>query len=91
MGSVGAINIDIDCTRLISFSPIYMQLFLSQEFNAIRNFKRQKSGQCVDLEPWDEAYYTAMMKSSIYDLDSSVSNTVLSIFWCMYTDQSLLW
>lgn len=43
-----------------------------KEFNAIQNFKRQKSGQCVDLEPWDEAYYTAMMKSSMYDLDSSV-------------------
>ncbi|XWS61019.1 hypothetical protein CRYUN_Cryun07bG0089800 [Craigia yunnanensis] len=25
-----------------------------------------------DLEPWDEAYYTAMMKSSAYSLDSSV-------------------
>lgn len=45
-----------------------------QEFNQIRKFKLKK---CVnkfeDLEPWDEAYYTAMMKSTAYNLDSSVS------------------
>ncbi|KAL5744367.1 hypothetical protein ACOSQ2_027483 [Xanthoceras sorbifolium] len=43
-----------------------------EEFKAIWDFKRKKCGQrCVDLEPWDEAYYTAMMKSSAYNLDSS--------------------
>ncbi|KAJ0099535.1 hypothetical protein Patl1_19934 [Pistacia atlantica] len=44
-----------------------------EEFKAIRNFKRKICGQrFVDLEPWDEAYYAAMMKSSTYNLDSSV-------------------
>ncbi|KAK9914089.1 hypothetical protein M0R45_037885 [Rubus argutus] len=44
-----------------------------EELNKIKEFKREKCGQKdVDLEPWDEAYYTAMMKSSAYDLDSSV-------------------
>ncbi|MBA0831065.1 hypothetical protein Goarm_015555, partial [Gossypium armourianum] len=44
-----------------------------EEFNTIRNLKRDVCGQrCVDLEPWDEAYYTTMMKSSAYNLDSAV-------------------
>ncbi|KAJ0043998.1 hypothetical protein Pint_17259 [Pistacia integerrima] len=44
-----------------------------EEFKAIRDFKRKICGQrFVDLEPWDEAYYAAMMKSSTYNLDSSV-------------------
>jgi len=30
-----------------------------------------------DLEPWDEIYYSAMMKSSNYNLDSSVSHLAL--------------
>ena len=52
---------------------LLMMLLLLQEFKKIRDFKREKCGQQYgDLEPWDEAYYTAMMKSSAYDLDSSV-------------------
>ncbi|KAF8008679.1 hypothetical protein BT93_K2367 [Corymbia citriodora subsp. variegata] len=54
-----------------------------KEFDAIRNFKRQNSGQCVDLEPWDEAYYTAMMKSSMYDLDSSVAASYFPLPSCI--------
>ncbi|CAN0902563.1 Mitochondrial intermediate peptidase, mitochondrial [Linum grandiflorum] len=44
-----------------------------EEFDKIKNFKQEKcGGSCTDLYPWDEAYYTGMMKSSMQDLDSSV-------------------
>lgn len=45
----------------------------TQEFRAIWSIKREKCGQSCALEPWDEAYYTALMKSSVFNLDSSVS------------------
>lgn len=46
----------------------------SQEFKAIWNFKKEKYGQgCGDLEPWDETYLTGLMKSSVSELDFSVS------------------
>ena len=62
-------------------------LFSLQEFKTIRNFKRDVCGQrCVDLEPWDEAYYTAMMKSSAYNLDSSVSYKLLSVLLTIYNE-----
>ncbi|KAL3524177.1 hypothetical protein ACH5RR_017011 [Cinchona calisaya] len=55
-----------------------------EEFKAIWNFKREKSGQlCVDLEPWDETYYTALMKSSAYDLDSSVVASYFPLSQCL--------
>lgn len=39
----------------------------------MRDFKRQVCcGENLDLEPWDESYFTSMMKSSLYDLDPSV-------------------
>lgn len=51
-----------------------------QEFNTIWNFKKEKCGQgCGDLEPWDETYYTALMKSSTYNLNSSVRIPVLMV------------
>lgn len=41
----------------------------------IKDFKRKNCGErCIDLEPWDEAYYTGMMKTSAHNLDSKVSN-----------------
>ncbi|GKV33757.1 hypothetical protein SLEP1_g42220 [Rubroshorea leprosula] len=44
-----------------------------EEIKKIRDLKREKSCQrYVDLEPWDETYYTAMMKSSACNLDPSV-------------------
>lgn len=53
-----------------------------QEFRQIREFKREKSGRrTADLEPWDEAYYTSFMKSETYDLDSTVTYTVLYLYW----------
>lgn len=50
-----------------------------QEFNQIREFKLKKCiNKFEDLEPWDEAYYTSMMKSTAYNLDSSVSDIFCS-------------
>ncbi|TYI53485.1 hypothetical protein E1A91_D11G007400v1 [Gossypium mustelinum] len=55
-----------------------------EEFNTIRNLKRDVCGQrCVDLEPWDEAYYTTMMKSSAYNLDSAVVPSYFSLPQCI--------
>lgn len=60
---------------LLFLCIILWESFPFQEFNAIRDFKRkmcdEKNG---DLEPWDEAYFTGMMKSSVFNLDSSVSS-----------------
>ena len=40
---------------------------------AIRNFKTQMSGEATaELEPWDEPYYTGILKSSVLDIDHSV-------------------
>ncbi|PRQ59865.1 putative mitochondrial intermediate peptidase [Rosa chinensis] len=55
-----------------------------EEFNKIKAFKREKCGQTDgDLEPWDEAFYTAMMKSSAYDFDSSVVASYFSLPQCI--------
>ncbi|XP_008234377.1 PREDICTED: probable mitochondrial intermediate peptidase, mitochondrial isoform X1 [Prunus mume] len=55
-----------------------------EEFKKIRDFKREKCGQQYgDLEPWDEAYYTAMMKSSAHDLDSSVVASYFPLPQCI--------
>ncbi|KAJ4828412.1 Mitochondrial intermediate peptidase [Turnera subulata] len=55
-----------------------------EEFEAIRNFKSAKLGQAdVGLEPWDEAYYTAMMKSSAHNLDSSVVASYFPLPQCI--------
>ncbi|KAF3964920.1 hypothetical protein CMV_010846 [Castanea mollissima] len=55
-----------------------------EEFRKIRDFKREKSGrESGDLEPWDEAYYTALMKSSTYNLDSSVVASYFPLPQCI--------
>ncbi|XP_057952770.1 mitochondrial intermediate peptidase, mitochondrial isoform X2 [Malania oleifera] len=55
-----------------------------EEFKAIRNFKRVKSGQLNgDLEPWDEAYFTGMMKSSAYQLESSAIASYFPLSQCI--------
>ncbi|KAK7854884.1 mitochondrial intermediate peptidase, partial [Quercus suber] len=57
---------------------------LAQEFRKIRDFKREKRGrESGDLEPWDEAYYTALMKSSTYNLDSSVVASYFPLPQCI--------
>ncbi|KAJ7949611.1 Mitochondrial intermediate peptidase, mitochondrial [Quillaja saponaria] len=55
-----------------------------EEFKTIRNFKKEKCGQTYgDLRPWDEAYYTAMMKSSAYNFDSSVVSSYFPLSQCI--------
>ncbi|WCJ36511.1 Mitochondrial intermediate peptidase mitochondrial [Euphorbia peplus] len=55
-----------------------------KEFETIRNFKREKCGtKCIDLEPWDETYYTGMMKSSIQDLDPSIVASYFPLPQCI--------
>ncbi|GAV64865.1 Peptidase_M3 domain-containing protein [Cephalotus follicularis] len=55
-----------------------------EEFKNIREFKRENGGQTgVDLEPWDEAYYTAMMKSSACNLDSSIVASYFPLPQCV--------
>ncbi|PIA35745.1 hypothetical protein AQUCO_03500240v1 [Aquilegia coerulea] len=55
-----------------------------QEFNAIRDFKRKKYNQPYEgLEPWDETYLTGMMKSSAYDLESSVISSYFPLSQCL--------
>ncbi|KAK9293356.1 hypothetical protein L1049_021348 [Liquidambar formosana] len=54
-----------------------------EEFRIIRDFMREKSGQNRDLEPWDEAYFTGMMKSSAYNLDSSVVASYFPLSQCI--------
>ncbi|KAB1208180.1 putative mitochondrial intermediate peptidase, mitochondrial [Morella rubra] len=55
-----------------------------EEFKKIRDFKIEKCGiKCGDLEPWDEAYYTSLMKSSTYDLDSAVVASYFPLPQCI--------
>ncbi|PON56238.1 Peptidase M3A/M3B [Parasponia andersonii] len=55
-----------------------------EEYRKIRDFRREKCGQrSGDLEPWDEAYYTSLMKSSTYNLDSSVVASYFPLPQCI--------
>lgn len=59
--------------RLYCNFCLLITLLLLQEFKKIKDFKRGVCGeQYEDLEPWDEEYYTALMKNSAYDMDSLV-------------------
>ncbi|TXG70716.1 hypothetical protein EZV62_005651 [Acer yangbiense] len=64
---------------LYFFSSIFVR-----SLRQFRTSRGKKSGQrCVDLEPWDEAYYTAMMRSSAYNLDSSVVASYFALPQCI--------
>ncbi|KAL6541754.1 Mitochondrial intermediate peptidase [Orobanche gracilis] len=55
-----------------------------EEFKKILDFKKAKSGQSVmDLEPWDEAYFTRLMKTSAHNLDYSVVSSFFSLPQCI--------
>ncbi|KAF3335176.1 putative mitochondrial intermediate peptidase [Carex littledalei] len=55
-----------------------------EEFERIRDFKRKMVGEkSVDLEPWDESYLTGIMKSSTFNLDSSVIARYFSLSHCL--------
>ncbi|KAM0935180.1 putative mitochondrial intermediate peptidase [Dioscorea sansibarensis] len=76
-------------------SPVIVSSFLlnlskivkhkaDEEFLSIRDFKRQvRCGEKLDLEPWDESYFTSMMKSSSYDLDPSVIASYFPLSHCL--------
>ncbi|PON89458.1 Peptidase M3A/M3B [Trema orientale] len=76
-------------------SPLVVMSFLEEisniirpsadeEYRKIRDFKREKCAQgSGDLEPWDEAYYTSLMKSSTYNLDSSVVASYFPLPQCI--------
>lgn len=56
----------------------------TEELNLLTKFKREKCGQSNgELRPWDEAYYTTMMKSSVYKLDSLVAASYFSLSNCI--------
>ncbi|KAL3834596.1 hypothetical protein ACJIZ3_009332 [Penstemon smallii] len=53
-----------------------------EEFKKILEFKRANSGRLVeDLEPWDEPYFTRMMKSSAHSLDYSVNLLFINLYF----------
>jgi intermediate peptidase len=55
-----------------------------KEFNAVSDYKRQQNGQlCGSLEPWDEAYFTALMKSSAYNLDLKGVSSYFPLSQCI--------
>ncbi|KAK8963084.1 hypothetical protein KSP40_PGU010344 [Platanthera guangdongensis] len=55
-----------------------------EEFKLIQNYKRTTSNDVrADLQPWDEAFFTGRMKSSAYDLDSSVIASYFPVFQCL--------
>ncbi|EFH40376.1 predicted protein [Arabidopsis lyrata subsp. lyrata] len=55
-----------------------------EEFIAIRDFKREKCGNpSAELEPWDETYYTSMMKSSVNDVDTAVVASYFPLPQCI--------
>ncbi|XP_042511651.1 mitochondrial intermediate peptidase, mitochondrial [Macadamia integrifolia] len=54
-----------------------------EEFKAIKIFKESSGHGFGDLEPWDEAYFTGMMKSSTFKLDSSVVASYFPLSQCI--------
>ncbi|EPS66980.1 hypothetical protein M569_07793, partial [Genlisea aurea] len=55
-----------------------------EEFKKICDFKAANSCTLVeDLEPWDEAYFTRMMKSRAHNLDYSVLASYFSLPQCI--------
>ncbi|KAI5670205.1 hypothetical protein M9H77_10569 [Catharanthus roseus] len=55
-----------------------------EEFKAIQNFKREKIGQpFADLEPWDETYFTGLMKSLAFNFDSRVVAAYFPLSQCI--------
>ncbi|KAL1531507.1 Mitochondrial intermediate peptidase [Salvia divinorum] len=55
-----------------------------EEFKKILDFKRGRICQSVeDLEPWDEAYFTRMMKSHAHNLDYSAVAFFFSLPQCI--------
>lgn len=74
---------DVVLSFLLEMSKMVRPM-ADEEFKAIWNFKREKHGQgCGDLEPWDEAYFTWLMKSSFSELDLSVVASYFPLSQCI--------
>ncbi|CAM9000890.1 unnamed protein product [Rhodiola kirilowii] len=74
---------DVVTSFLVEMSNM-VKLRADEEFRQILNFKRQMEGDTsVDLEPWDEAYYTTMMKCSAFDVDSQVVSSYFPLSQCI--------
>lgn len=55
-----------------------------EELQSISDFKRQIcGGNDGDVEPWDEAYYTGMMKASACNLESSAIASYFPLSQCL--------
>ncbi|XP_078440153.1 zincin-like metalloproteases family protein isoform X2 [Wolffia australiana] len=62
-----------------------------EEFMAIRNLKRHETGETSGvLEPWDETYYTGILKSRTHDLDHSVVASYFPLQRCLDGLKSLV-
>ncbi|XP_020095925.1 probable mitochondrial intermediate peptidase, mitochondrial isoform X1 [Ananas comosus] len=78
-----AAKVDVVMSFLLDLSKI-VRPKADEEFARIRDFKRRVCNEkSLDLEPWDEAYFTGMMKSSTYDLDSSVVASYFPLSKCL--------
>ncbi|XP_072985916.1 mitochondrial intermediate peptidase, mitochondrial [Typha latifolia] len=78
-----AASVDVVTSFLIDLSKTIKDK-ANEEFRTIKNFKRQMCNEkTADLEPWDEAYFTGMMKSSAYDLDSSIIASYFPLYQCL--------
>ncbi|KAF6165681.1 hypothetical protein GIB67_012578 [Kingdonia uniflora] len=71
----------LDCSPGMAWAIVNLCPFVG--FKKIRNFKSQRSDQrYVDLEPLDETFFTGMMKSSAYNLDSTVISYYFPLLQC---------
>ncbi|XP_042389883.1 mitochondrial intermediate peptidase, mitochondrial-like [Zingiber officinale] len=74
---------DVAMSFLLDLSK-HVRCKADEEFNVIRECKRQYlNDRNADLEPWDEAYFVGMVKSSAYSLDSSVIASYFSLSRCL--------
>ncbi|CAI9092072.1 OLC1v1027219C1 [Oldenlandia corymbosa var. corymbosa] len=74
---------DVVLSFLLEMSEIVRHK-ADEEFVAIRDFKRQKSGRPHDdLEPWDETFYTGLMKSNAYDSNPAVAASYFPLHKCI--------
>ncbi|XP_071686243.1 mitochondrial intermediate peptidase, mitochondrial isoform X2 [Rutidosis leptorrhynchoides] len=78
-----ALSPDVVSSFLVELSKT-VRSKAAEEFESICDFKRRKNGQQhLALEPWDEAYFTRLMKSSAYNLDYSAITSYFSLSQCI--------
>ncbi|TVU08606.1 hypothetical protein EJB05_42015 [Eragrostis curvula] len=78
-----ASSADVVMSFLGDLSDI-VRLKADKEFKSIQDFKRRVCNEkSADLEPWDEDYFIGMMKSSVHNLDSSVTAKYFPVSQCL--------